>query len=189
MHGEGFAVRRQRVVVGEVVGDFFDAHGIGRRQAVFFFYHAAHVAVTAGIDVNAEGGDGIVGGALHGVYVLMRVFFGVFGGGNDCTANAELGDGTIGGGFGLWGGCRSPHSASRGAFHRHLRCDAIGEVALIRWLGGVQVVAEAGGMDAAAGSKQGEGQQGDSHVGSLGGCGKRRGFAAPAGRVDASLSS
>ena len=186
VHGEGFAVRRQRVVVGEVVGDFFDTHGVGRRQTVFFFYHAAHVAVTAGIDVDAEGRDGIVGGALHGVYVLVRVFFGVFGGGDDRTANAETSDGIIGGGFGLWGGCHSSHSASRGAFHRHLRCDAIGEVALIRWRGGVQVVAEAGGMDAAAGSKQGQGQQGDFHVGSLGGCGKRRGFAAPAGRVDAS---
>ena len=93
VHREGFAVLRQRVAVGEVVEDFFDAHGIGGRQAVFAGEHAADVAVAAGVNVNAEGGDGRITDAVYRVRVAMGVAFAVLH--FYRAANAHSGDGFV----------------------------------------------------------------------------------------------
>ena len=74
--GERAAVLRQGVGIGEVVDDFFDAHGVFGRQAAVV-EKAAHVGVTAGIDVDAEGGNGLLGNGFDGVFRLLLVAFGV----------------------------------------------------------------------------------------------------------------
>ena len=77
VHGEGFAVGRLGVAVVEIVDDFFNAHGIGGRQAAGLGEEAADIGIATGVHINAEGGNGLLGHGVHGVGLIMAVALGV----------------------------------------------------------------------------------------------------------------
>ncbi|MNO71084.1 hypothetical protein D3C76_619870 [compost metagenome] len=65
-NAERRAIGGQRIVVGEIVDHFLQAHCAFRRQAAFV-EDASDVSVAAGIDVDAEGGNRRFRHGVHGV--------------------------------------------------------------------------------------------------------------------------
>ena len=63
-HGERVAARGAAVVVAEVVDEFFDANGVGRRGGAIG-EEAAHVAVRRGVDIDGEGRNGFLAGEVN----------------------------------------------------------------------------------------------------------------------------
>ena len=74
MHGERPLVLGQRIVVGEIVDQFFDPHGVGRWQLAGV-EHAAHVAVAAGIDVNTERRYRCLGNQFDRIVIDLAITF------------------------------------------------------------------------------------------------------------------
>ena len=70
-------VGRKRVVVGEIIDDFFNPHGVfGRLFAVG--QETADVGVASGIDIDAECGYRLLGNGFDRLVGLVLVAFGVF---------------------------------------------------------------------------------------------------------------
>jgi hypothetical protein len=70
------AARRRRVSIVEVIDHLLDPHRILRRQLAAV-EKAPHVGVRAGVDVDREGGDWLLGDQVHRVVILVLVTLGV----------------------------------------------------------------------------------------------------------------
>ena len=75
-HRERVRTGRLRILIGEVVHQLLDAHGIGRRQ-VAAHEEPAHVAVRGAVHVDREGGKRVVARVEEAVLVDAAVFLGV----------------------------------------------------------------------------------------------------------------
>ena len=69
---------RRRMAVIEVVDELFGAHRVRRRPHALA-QHPAHVGVAAGVDVDGEGGNRLLSGAVDRIVGALGVFLGVAG--------------------------------------------------------------------------------------------------------------
>src|SRR5690606_31111383 len=156
-----FARGRRGVAVAEVVDELLGADRV-RRRAHAHAQHAPHVAVAAGVDVDGEGRDRLLGGAPHRVVLEVGV---LLGDGRVDRVRARRqhhgrrrgrrrhGHALVGGGLGL----RAGAVEHGGGGDRRRRGRRVGD----RLLGG------GGGAGALAGGQEQAGREGDGEGGAV----------------------